>query len=328
MRLPTSGVIWVFDRPPGAILEARGSASYIVGMAIPDLDRTPLSDAALLEAVTRLAAEGRQATTELVALLAALDARRLYLAEGYHSLFDLCVRRLRLSEAEAYHRIEAARAARRFPSILERLHAGTLTLTNVALLRPHLTEANHAQVLAWAEGRSKREVEMFVRTLAPRPEVPTSIRRLAPPNPVRAVAEETMPAPAQVEGARRTEVASHQRSPAGLDFTGCGKPIAAAAVELPRPNPPVAAPAAPAAARAAEIRPLAPARYSLHVPISEETHAKLRRAQALLRHAVPSADAAVVLDRALTLLVEALERKKFAALKPRTGSGKIGRAHV
>ena len=36
------------------------------------------------------------------------------------------------------------------------------------------------------------------------------------------------------------------------------------------------------------------------------------RAKALLRHAVPSGDAAEIFDRAITLLVEALERRRFA----------------
>jgi hypothetical protein len=61
------------------------------------------------------------------------------------------------------------------------------------------------------------------------------------------------------------------------------------------------------------VRPTSPTRYSLRVTISEETADKLRRAQALLAHALPTADAAVVLDRALTLLLAQLERRKAGA---------------
>lgn len=70
-------------------------------------------------------------------------------------------------------------------------------------------------------------------------------------------------------------------------------------------------------ARPAEIRVLAPTRYSLHLTMTAETHAKLRRAQDLLRHVVPSGDPAAVVERALTLLVEHLERSKYAATKSR-----------
>jgi hypothetical protein len=48
------------------------------------------------------------------------------------------------------------------------------------------------------------------------------------------------------------------------------------------------------------------------VTVSAETHAKLRRAQELLRPVVPNGDPAIVLDRALTLLVQHLERTKLA----------------
>jgi hypothetical protein len=57
--------------------------------------------------------------------LGELDARRLYLGEGCASLFAYCTQTLRLSEHAAYHRIEAARAARLFPIILDLVADGT-----------------------------------------------------------------------------------------------------------------------------------------------------------------------------------------------------------
>jgi hypothetical protein len=90
-------------------------------------------------------------------LLAELDARRLYLGEGCSSLFSYCTQVLHLSEHAAYHRIEAARAARQFPVVL--VAEGALTLTNVALLRAHLTADNHQQLLAAARQKTKRVVE-------------------------------------------------------------------------------------------------------------------------------------------------------------------------
>jgi hypothetical protein len=67
--------------------------------------------------------------------------------------------------------------------------------------------------------------------------------------------------------------------------------------------------------RPAVIRPLAPARYSLQVTVSLETRDKLREAQDLLRHAVPSGDPALIIDRALTLLVGELRRARQKATK-------------
>jgi hypothetical protein len=106
-----------------------------------------LSDHDLLERVRSLTTREREATAALVAHLAELDERKLYLGEGYSSLFAYCTGALHLSDGEAGNRIEAARAARRFPVILERLADGSLHLTAVRLLAPHLTVENHEQVL-------------------------------------------------------------------------------------------------------------------------------------------------------------------------------------
>jgi hypothetical protein len=95
-----------------------------------------MSNAELLRATERAACDECRATRELLALLAEVDARRLYLAEGCSSLFAYCTQVLRLSEHAAYHRIEAARAARQYPVILELLAKGDVTLTTITMLRP------------------------------------------------------------------------------------------------------------------------------------------------------------------------------------------------
>src|SRR5262245_45435274 len=124
--------------------------------SIPVLER--LSDPQLLAEVTRLAAAERVAIGMLVAALAEFDARGLYLGQGCSSMFTYCTQVLHLAEHAAYNRIEAARAARRFPMILTWLAGGRLHLSAIRLLAPHLTEANHQALLDEASHKSKREV--------------------------------------------------------------------------------------------------------------------------------------------------------------------------
>src|SRR5688572_5924982 len=93
-----------------------------------------LSDAELINAVKRLAAHERGTAAQLIAHLAELDTRDVTLREGYASLFAYCREALGLSEHEAFNRIEAARAARRFPIIIEMLSAGSINLTAARLL--------------------------------------------------------------------------------------------------------------------------------------------------------------------------------------------------
>jgi len=206
-----------------------------------------------------------------------VDSRKLYARQGCSSLFTYCVQRLHLSEHAAYLRIEAARLARRFPIILDRLSDGSVHLTAVSLLGPHLTPASHVELLDSATYMSKREVELLIAHERPQPDVPAVIRKLPAPRPVMvpdskcpvSVAEETPPA--------------------------------------------IAAPVVAAPARPTVIQPLAPERYKVQCTVSRETYETLRRVQDLLRHTIPSGDLSAILDRALTLLLAELSRAKFAA---------------
>lgn len=240
-----------------------------------------LSNEELLAEIKSLAARERHATAALVASLTELDERRLYLGEGYSSLFTYCTQALHLSEHAAYGRIEAARAARRFGLILELLADGAVTLTTICLLAPHLTAENHIAVLESARHKSKRDVEYLVAALRPKPAVPSSVRKL----PAARVSD--------VPGAR---------------------PQAAEPLRL-KPCPEAVPERVPAQSRrVAVVAPIAPAQYKVQITVSADTYEKLRRAQDLLRHTIPNGDPAVIFDRALTLLLTSLEKTKLAAV--------------
>jgi hypothetical protein len=73
------------------------------------------------------------------------------------------------------------------------------------------------------------------------------------------------------------------------------------------------------------VIPLAPERYKLQLTISRVTHEKVCRAQALGRHLIPSGDLAEIFDRALTLLLQELERRRCAAVtSPRAAPSTVG----
>ncbi|HEY3121239.1 MAG TPA: hypothetical protein VGL15_11490, partial [Vicinamibacteria bacterium] len=196
----------------------------------------------------------------MIALLAEIDARGLHLAAGYGSLFMFCREVLRLSDHEAYRRIEVARIARRFPLILQKLSDGSLNLTTIDLIAPQLRPDNHEELLDEASGKSKHEVQVQVAALAPKPDAPFTIRPL--------------PAPA---------------APASPGFSPSASPSPAE-----RPS----------------YTPLSPGRERVCFTMDTSTIAKLKQAQDLLRHAIPQDDPGQVIDRALTLLIKDIERKK------------------
>jgi hypothetical protein len=140
-----------------------------------------LDDDTLIDRLPALAAREREAAAAFVAHLAELEARDLHLRQGYPSLFVYCRDLLGLSEHDAFGLVAAARAARRFPMILDRLARGTIHLTAVRLLAPYLTAENHVQVLDLARGKRRAQIDEIVAMLAPLPDVPPSIQRLSPP---------------------------------------------------------------------------------------------------------------------------------------------------
>jgi 5-methylcytosine-specific restriction endonuclease McrA len=216
-----------------------------------------MSDEALVAETKRVAEVERRSMAELLELLIEVERRNLCQSLGCSSLFKYCTTVLGLSEQAAYSRINAARAAGRFPAVLPMLADGALTLSSIGLLAPHLTEDNHDALLDAALRKSTREVQKLVACANPQPDIPASVRAL--------------PATATGSATSTTQAARHV------------------------------------------VAPLAPRRYLLKVTIGEETHVKLERARALLRHVIPDGDPAALLDRALTLLIDDAERTKCAA---------------
>ena len=114
-----------------------------------------LNDSDLTAELGRLAHGEREATAALIVHLAEFDARRLYEGAGYSSMFQYGRAVLRMSEDAVYNRIGAARAARRFPAIVDMLVSGALSPTTARLLARHLTAENQEALLAAASGRGK-----------------------------------------------------------------------------------------------------------------------------------------------------------------------------
>ena len=261
---------------------------------------TSLSDQELVAEVTRLAQGEREATVILIAHLAELYGRRLHERAGYGSLFTYCVSVLRLSESAAYDRMKAAKVARRYPLVLDRLADGRLNLTTVRLVAPHLTAENHQERFASVAGKSKRRVQEELARRFPQPDVPSSVRK---------VHEHVVAAAPLVANAVGASI-------------GSGPAFVAAVAQEPRPAMPTAAPE--------RVKPLSPDRYRITFTGSASLCRKLDLARDMLQHALPSGDPAQIFERALDALLESLVEKKFAVTaRPRASQGtKAGSRHI
>jgi len=243
---------------------------------------THLSDNSLLRGLAALVAQDRVTTADLLAHIAEIDERRLYVPAGYPSMFLYCVQELRLSEDAAAKRIQAARAARRFPAIFVALAQGRLHLTAVGLLAPHLVEETAAELLAAAAGKTKAEIERLLAERFPKSDLLTWVA--------------AMPAAAS-EPPAGEHAPAHVDDPQVVGNSGAGAPQ----------------PAPGRVAIRARVTPLSSRSCALQATIDPETQDYLRRAQELLGARVPSGDVAQVLKLALKEFVTRLEKRKFAA---------------
>ncbi len=240
--------------------------------------------------VGRLVGREHEATAHLIAHLAEIEARELYLGAGFSSLYTYCHEGLGFSEDAAYNRKTAAEVARRYPVVLDMLADGRVNLTVVRLLAPVLTHDNHREAFAAATGQSKREVAELVAGLDPKPDIPSSIRKLPAPA--------TVAVPEREAG--QASLSTAETSPAAAD----GRPKL------------------PTSAHRPIVAPLAPQRYRVQFTVGKETEVKLRRLQELLRREIPDGDPGTIFDRALDLLLHDVEKKKLAATdRPRVPSG-------
>jgi len=292
---------------------------------------THKSDGVLLRDLKSLVSQDCLNTAEIVAHVAEAEDRRLYRPAGYSSMHRYCVDELRLSDDAAYKRIQAARAARKFPAVLDALASGRLHLTAVVLLRPNLNADNVNELVAAATHRTRAEIELIIAHRFPKSDTPERLEAILP-------AGQTSAAGFEGSGTVVGCLEAQQVSEPVPSATSQLEPVPSSAPQLvsepvqsgalqPAPEPVPAVAARPVSFRSEasaphpRVTPLAPERFALQVTIGQSTHDKLRYAQELLSHRLPSGDIAQVIDLALETLVRQLEKQKFAATNnPRPSS--------
>jgi hypothetical protein len=121
-----------------------------------------LEDRPLLKSFRADVAMRRGVTARILAQLAEIDERELYLREAYSCFHAFCVGELRCSRQKGYKWIQVTRAVRKFPALLEAIADGRLTRTGVIILAPHLDEANSAELIGAASGKAAAEIERLL----------------------------------------------------------------------------------------------------------------------------------------------------------------------
>ena len=262
---------------------------------------THLADRTLLQELAVSVSQDRTTTSRMLAQIAEVDLRRLYVPAGYDSMYLYCVRKLHMSEDVAYKRICAARAARRFPAIFTALADGRLHLSAVVMLAPHLSPQTAEELLAAATHQTKAELELLLAQRFPSPDVPTSVQAIAP-----AVA-------ADEPAVGRVEAPALQLAPGRV-------------VPSVEPNTPVHMEPLPLRTK---LIPLSPGKFAVQFTMDDEMNDDLLAVRALLGHVLPSGDVKELFRRALRELRKGLEKQKFAKCdRPRPQHGTAKGRHI
>jgi hypothetical protein len=271
---------------------------------VRNYDLKHLGNTELLQDLAGVVTQDRETTAVLLAHIAEVDERKLFIPAGHSSMHVYCIRELGFGDAAAFNRIGAARTARRFPALFGLVADGTLHVTAVRQIGPHLHAGNFDELVEMTKGKTTREIKRWL------------IRRFGR---VNGAAAELVPE-LQARAERVRQLVSERVPDATTRFdlltpkrNGTVEPVAGlfdtAVTVQGEPAPPATS----------EPTPEVEEHIRLHITIEGSTYDKLRYAQELLGHAVPGNNVAAVLDRALDLLIVQHEKKRFGATsKPRS----------
>jgi len=240
-----------------------------------------LNDGTLLCGLAELVAKDRKVTAALLAHLAEVDARKLYVPAGYPSMFEYCVRELHFSEGAAFKRIRVARAALEVPALFEAIAQGRMHLSGGVLLASRLTAENAEELLGASVGKTKAEIERWIEGRFPDTETQPAAEASVTSGNDQLALEPVDPSDAEAHIEGREDQLSPGTVRGSLDRSLVEPPLRA--------------------------------RFARHLAIDRPTHDKLLHARALLRHRIPNGDLAAVLDRVLDLAIKQLEKTKFGA---------------
>jgi HNH endonuclease len=265
----------------------------------------------LLAALSGLVRRENDLISDLLAHLAELDERRLYLDLGFTSLFAYCTEALGFCKSSAGRRIAVARVCRKYPEAFARIARGELQLSTLSLLASHLSMENAAELFEACKRKSCDQVEELLAARFPKPDVRDSIRRL----PARPEAR----AP---DGGRAPEVLANAigsaEHPLAYALSEAGRETRAAetrradeaeTTDAGTTRPPLRGrPVLPAQRK---LEPLSPDRFGVHFTADTEFRELLEEVRGLASHREAGGELLSLMKRGLEAYRRELKKQRF-----------------
>jgi hypothetical protein len=116
----------------------------------------------------KISKEFKRCESELLDIIIKVDDLKVYRKLGYPSLFQYVVKRLELSEAQAYNFINVGRKAKEVPQIREKIKNGELSVSKAKKITSVITPINQDYWLKLAQSASQKKVEREVAIANPK----------------------------------------------------------------------------------------------------------------------------------------------------------------
>ncbi len=120
----------------------------------------------------------KELTLEILRHLAEVERRRLFLAKGYPSLFEYCVKELGYGEGAAFRRISSMRLTADLPQAEKQLREGSVNVSTLSQLQrfirkeerfrgEKMTKDHKLELLGQVQNKSQQEVEKTFASISP-----------------------------------------------------------------------------------------------------------------------------------------------------------------
>jgi hypothetical protein len=239
----------------------------------------------LLAGLAGLVRRENDLMSDLLAHLAEIDERRLYLELGFSSLFAYCTEALGFCKSAAGRRIAVARVCLKYPEAFARIARGELQLSVLSPLAQHLNSENATELFDACRRKSCEQVEELLAARFPKPDARDSIRRL----------------PARAE-----------LTPDG-GSAGDATQLAWASAQSAQSNSPrvAARPAPPPIPAQRKLEPLSADRFGVHFTSDAEFLELLEEVRALASHREPEGNLLRLMKRGLEAYRRELQKQRF-----------------
>ena len=137
-----------------------------------------MADAELLQQVGNLFAREKKIGDAILLGLKEIKTRKLHLAYGYSSLFEMLVKYFHLSETASYQRINSLKLIDQVPEAQEAIFSGEISLTNAALVQSFfqktdkepetkISSESKIEILKSIKGKTIKEVQKQLASINP-----------------------------------------------------------------------------------------------------------------------------------------------------------------